>query len=203
MGGGYPLRRYIAAVLIALFVCGMNLKVPVLVPNFFRVFVGFFSGCIYCNLWKMLNSGRGKAIFTGGCTVIAVICWYFYIYHTDRMVSNWIFVLSCFQYPCTIIAFLNIKPIAVLASLRPFQWLGKISYGIFLTHWSVLLVAIMLRASGIIQFEDGSLKVLFIVTAAVLAVSTATYWFIEKPAQEYIRNKYQEYKGRKGCKKRI
>jgi peptidoglycan/LPS O-acetylase OafA/YrhL len=60
--------------------------------------------------------------------------------------------------------------------LRPFQWLGLISYSLYLWHWPILTIAAQRTGSSTLPVLDNLLWVL-----VALALATLTYLFIEKP----------------------
>ena len=60
--------------------------------------------------------------------------------------------------------------------LRPFQWLGLISYSLYLWHWPILTIAAQRTGSSTLPVFDNLRWVL-----VALALATLTYLFIEKP----------------------
>ena len=65
-----------------------------------------------------------------------------------------------------------------LLGLRPFQWVGLISYSLYLWHWPVLTIAADRRATGTLP---GSETFLCVVLSVILAV--ATYKLLENPVR--------------------
>jgi peptidoglycan/LPS O-acetylase OafA/YrhL len=63
-----------------------------------------------------------------------------------------------------------------LLRLGPLQFLGLISYSLYLWHWPILIIATQHRGASALPVADNLLLVL---CAAVLA--TLTYWFVENP----------------------
>jgi peptidoglycan/LPS O-acetylase OafA/YrhL len=70
-----------------------------------------------------------------------------------------------------------LKRAAALLTLAPMQFLGLISYSLYLSHWIVLLV--LQRYLG----DPGAIVSL----AAVLAVGTALFYLVEQPAIAFSR----------------
>ncbi len=74
----------------------------------------------------------------------------------------------------------------------PFQWLGRISYSIYMTHYIVVLLA---SAAFLDAIREGliegtrwmSLGLLLVVTIIVLALSHVSYEFLERPARTFLR----------------
>jgi len=72
--------------------------------------------------------------------------------------------------------------------LRPFQWVGLISFSLYLWHWPILEIAAQRRGVATLPVWD---NVLLLVVAGVLA--TLTYQFIENPvrhAKFLVRRKW-------------
>jgi peptidoglycan/LPS O-acetylase OafA/YrhL len=65
-----------------------------------------------------------------------------------------------------------------LLRLRPFQWLGLISYSLYLWHWPILIIATQRRGSAQLPVMDNILLLLF---ALVLAIGT--YVVLENPVR--------------------
>lgn len=65
----------------------------------------------------------------------------------------------------------------VLLKWRPLQWLGKLSYSLYLWHWPVLTVAQQYAVRRLFPAEATLLCLLS------LALSAATYWFVENPVR--------------------
>ncbi|ARU18103.1 acyltransferase family protein [Croceicoccus marinus] len=71
-------------------------------------------------------------------------------------------------------------------SLRPFVWLGDISYSIYLTHMLVLLP--LKYALSAFNLDDNFIAWLMFGTGGTLFLSTISYYYLEKPARKSIRS---------------
>ena len=71
---------------------------------------------------------------------------------------------------------------AHLMNCRPIQWLGHISYSVYLSHLLVIVAGLKFleQFPGLSRYEF-SLALLLIVVAGTLAVSTISYLLVEKP----------------------
>ncbi len=69
-------------------------------------------------------------------------------------------------------------PLRSVLALAPFVWLGRISYGIYLWHWPVIVVASPSRT----DLNGASLTLLRI--ALTLAFATASFYLVELPIRE-------------------
>ena len=63
-----------------------------------------------------------------------------------------------------------------LIGLRPFEWLGKRSYSLYLWHWPILIIAAEHEAKSSLPLGDNLLLL-----ALAMAVSMATYRLVENP----------------------
>lgn len=83
-------------------------------------------------------------------------------------------------------------PISKLLFARPIQWLGKVSYSIYLTHALVLMVTLLYEMplaripSETFQFHYAVWANKVIYVTAVLILSSLTHRFIERPAQRFL-----------------
>lgn len=66
-------------------------------------------------------------------------------------------------------------PVAWVLSLRPLQWIGKVSYGLYLWHWPVI-VWMTPRRIGISGWHLDAARV-----GVALAATTVSYYVIERP----------------------
>ena len=70
-------------------------------------------------------------------------------------------------------------PIAVVLAWRPLAWLGAISYGVYLWHWPIFLVLNGERTGWT------GLSLFGVRCAATLALSTVSWWLIERPVRRW------------------
>ena len=63
-----------------------------------------------------------------------------------------------------------------LLRLRPFQWIGLVSYSLYLWHWPVLTIAAERRGTGSLPVWDSLLWVL-----VSLGLAIVTYLLVENP----------------------
>ena len=66
-----------------------------------------------------------------------------------------------------------------LLRLSPFQWMGKLSYSLYLWHWPILIIAAQ-HVGHPLSVEDNLLWVLF-----ALALSVGSYFLIENPIRHW------------------
>ena len=63
--------------------------------------------------------------------------------------------------------------------LPPFQWMGKLSYSLYLWHWPILIIAAQ-HVGHPLSVEDNLLWVLF-----ALALSVGSYFLVENPIRHW------------------
>ena len=69
------------------------------------------------------------------------------------------------------------------------QWLGEISYGVYIVHWPVWWLLSVLAVSAL--HLSASNPVIFVVyLVAVLIVAGASFVYLERPARRFIRNRW-------------
>ena len=70
-------------------------------------------------------------------------------------------------------------PVAAVLAWGPLAWLGTISYGVYLWHWPIFLVLNGERTGW------SGLSLFGVRCAATLAVSTVSWWLIERPIRRW------------------
>ena len=70
---------------------------------------------------------------------------------------------------------LQVGPVGQLLSVRPLRWIGKISYGLYLWHWPVI-VELNSERSGLSGLELVSLQV-----GVTFVISTISFYLVELP----------------------
>ncbi|HEI2938168.1 TPA: acyltransferase, partial [Escherichia coli] len=75
---------------------------------------------------------------------------------------------------------------------KKIEWLGDISYSSYLLHFPLQIIAVYLAdriGYGRDLFYSPNVFILFMLT--LMAISYMSYIFIEKPSQQFIRDKFQ------------
>jgi peptidoglycan/LPS O-acetylase OafA/YrhL len=73
---------------------------------------------------------------------------------------------------------LHSRPLSSGLGIRPLAWTGKISYGLYLWHWPVIVWLVPSRVP-----LDG-LQLNLLRTAVTFAIATASYYVVERPIRE-------------------
>ena len=82
------------------------------------------------------------------------------------------------------------SPVARLLALRPFAWIGAVSYGLYLWHWP-LFIALNADRTGL---EGTSL--LMTRLAATVAVAAVSYYLVERPIRNGSLQRLPAYLGK-------
>ena len=84
--------------------------------------------------------------------------------------------------------------VARLLTARPLVWLGEVSYSIYLVHVPLIgaLGFAWVRSARYLPFNELTLRSLWIilVLATVLAVSAATFHYVERPARQWLARRW-------------
>jgi peptidoglycan/LPS O-acetylase OafA/YrhL len=164
--------------------------------NFYtgRAFTGFFIGCLLelalSSTFRTLATYCAVCLLAGFAITIAI----------DQSLSKslpwgWgeaslLMTYALVVFPSTLVAALNLKFAATFLSSRPLTYLGRISYSIYMVHL-ILQMTIMIAFTVIGMPVPVTSTMFFILYGmAVLLIASATYKYLEIPAQQFIRERY-------------
>lgn len=188
-----PLPVFILLVFIGMSIIQKQMNSPFLNASIARMLVGFFTGCITFiinNQIKKLNSTKKNilylTIFIFFLLIGAMVGKAGYI----KIFGHWDRVMPLLVYPVMILAALNVFFVNKILSLKPFTYLGDLSYSIYLLHFPVqILMITFLPIFGLApDYNSWRGLALFIIITSVLA--SFSYHIIEKPLQNLIRKKF-------------
>jgi len=171
----------------------MQLNYPLFNPQVARMLMAFFAGCL---LFYLNGYISGMSIKTKGIILTSVILYSGLVAALvikggyTAVFGHWERVMPLVVYPLFILLLLNVTLIGKFFSLRPFTFLGDLSYSIYLLHFPVqLLMFTFLPIAGVqLDYTRGSS--LLIYAAATTSLAAASHYLFEKPAQRIIREKY-------------
>ena len=158
-----------------------------------RGLIGFFTGCITGEVYEYCNINRKQGlVFTVFCgfavlflTIVPAIFGY-------GVLKKWAIVYIFAFFPAFIFVVLRVKYLSALFSIKPLEYLGNLSYGIYLLHYPLQLTVKTVDEYyklGI-NYSD---KIFFIgFSVIVTVISHFIYYYYEKPIQKYIRKKFIE-----------
>ena len=86
--------------------------------------------------------------------------------------------------------------LAQILGSRPLVWLGTVSYSVYMTHFTVLILMRRLLARlGFIEWNMAAkFSAVLLTVALVLVVAAIVFYVIERPARTFLRNQMAEAK---------
>ena len=200
---GARLSYFIVAtpILAALFFFGTNGVEATIVFGFFaRCLAGFFLGVIVCHIFKRLI----EVVISRWIMTIAECTTFGAILLLAALSSEWSYLIHIFTAACVLAYAFDQGLISALLRLPAFQFLGKISYSIYMVHYFVpgltriavnytrdhLGVDLWLAGTsgGVYgRFTGESFIFVMIFLALTIALSYLTYRFIEVPGRDFSR----------------
>jgi peptidoglycan/LPS O-acetylase OafA/YrhL len=161
---------------------------PLLSQPLGRAFTGFFCGCLICSAvnagalpwlrWAALVNllfGTFTVVVFGG--IWAAMAATFYLS----------FDLAIF--PCVLICCLGFAPLRVALSSRPFQFLGDLSYSIYLLHAVMQMAIILLFRLLNVAMPGTSFWFYATYVGSVVMLAAIVHRFFEMPAQSWLRGR--------------
>lgn len=181
---------FIFLVLLGIFLKRFQFSIPLLNQETSRVLIGFFMGCLTYEIndyMVMLKKQKLLIVILGG--IIFLIVTFISVSFGHEALGDWQLVYAIIIFPLGIILVLNTKPLNFLLSLSLFEYLGKISYSIYLLHFPIQLIIKTINDFLVlnIDFSTKSFFTTFVLTT--IAASILSYEFIEKPSQKYLRKR--------------
>jgi peptidoglycan/LPS O-acetylase OafA/YrhL len=184
----FALCAAVGAVLMALILDGT----PVVNYESGRAAAGFFSGCLTFELHAALSSrprARRACVAISACVAAALL---------RALVSSAqvrysmpvVLAMRLLFFPSVLIFVLNIRPLSRFLSLRPFRWLGDLSFSIYLWHLPVVtfMKILVFAASGELKMAEWTASPVFFYcwVASVVIVSHMSHYYFERRVQKRI-----------------
>lgn len=121
---------------------------------------------------------RGSVVVAavGAAALAACAASFFVVERTDEWVtSGWLTPYAAISALIVLAAMAPRGPVPALLGLRPLQALGRISYGVYLFHWPLLLWALPggVAADGVARFA--------LVVVATIGLASASFALVEVP----------------------
>lgn len=188
-----PLPVFVFFIFIGMSILHKQLNSPFFNASIAKMLVGFFVGCLTYSLnlqiLKLENKRKNIVFF-----VIFILTLIIAIMVNKagymKIFGQWDKVMPLLVYPLVILAALNVFYLNKFFSLKPFTYVGDLSYSIYLLHFPVqLMMVTFLPMIGLVPDYNSwiGLAVFIIITTALASLS---YHLIEKPLQNLIRRRY-------------
>ncbi len=150
-----------------------------------RALAGFMAGMLLYNAWQEGWVHRLRPLFVAvACLSLSV----FLVWHQDALlvVAEACVVVLCLDARSPLFAFLNAPHV---------QWLGRISYSIYLWHAAVLFaIAALIVANGVEIGITLALAGPICIVAAILCTLILSHWsfkYFERPSRSWIRSSFK------------
>lgn len=188
-----PILMFIICILTGFTILQMRLEIPLFNPQTAKMLTGFFIGCVTFKISNLIAGLPGRArfkLFTAIFLFLGIIIFLSPRIGYNKFFGQWDRVMPILFYPLAIILTLNLKYLNIILSIKPFTYLGDLSYSIYLLHFPVMLMLVtFLPMAGIVpDYTKWSALLTFMITTILLSV--ISHHFAEKPLQKYLRRKY-------------
>jgi len=188
-----PLPFFVIFIFTGLSILQKQLNSPFFNPPMAKMLVGFFVGCLTYKLnlqiLKLENTRKNiifLVIFIFTVLIGIMVSKAGYV----KIFGQWDRVMPLLVYPLIILASLNVFVINKVLSLKPFTYIGDLSYSIYLIHFPVqLLMVTFLPMFGLVP-DYNSWKGLAVFILITTSLASLSYHLAEKPLQSLIRRKF-------------
>ncbi len=144
-----------------------------------------FSSIAIGVIGAFLFNDKAKLIFYFNRPIVQVLSWILFIFF---LVSNYNipyvhFEFTSFVYLVIILNVINGEKTIISTENKLLNWLGTISYGLYMYHWIVIpLIVELFKRTGIWQLsiQSSHLLLLFVSTFCVVIISHISYKYYEK-----------------------
>ncbi|WP_068783746.1 acyltransferase family protein [Paenibacillus phocaensis] len=185
---------FIVPVLLGMFINQMNIQsIGFFTPNYIRVFIGFFMGCLTYVLVSAVKQEKSSRRLGWWSLLIFMVIIGIGMATGNKSIGDITIVYSLLIFPALIIAVMNVKWLRKFLSMRFFRWLGDLSFGIYLWHWPTFALFGILYRKGL-HIPLNSKWFMLMIFGIVLAVAHLSFYYFERPMQKFIRKKYSEHK---------
>ena len=130
--------------------------------------------------WRVPAGAVGSLLQGGALVVAVVVAW---TWHVVNATDSGYYGFGSLAYAIGIAVVIAAvvqpgSPLGRLLTLRPLPWIGRISYGLYLWHWPVIVWLVHWR----VGFGDSRLVLVRLAVTFLLA--TASFYLIEMPIRE-------------------
>lgn len=146
--------------------------------------LSFYSGGLAFIIWSLIDRPLYArfAMFGAASLLITIILATCYLNLNERFAYSAAFPVAVSLLAAMQKAFNGIG--------RHARILGDISYSTYLPHFPIQIVLILTIGAGIFGWQRDSVYSLGAYVLVLVAVSTFSFYFFERPTQKFIRNKF-------------
>ncbi len=188
-----PLPVFILFIFAGMSILQKQLNVPLFNASMGKMLIGFFVGCISFSLNNKiheLEKNKKNMLFITILVFSLIIGIMVHKAGYIKIFGHWERVMPLLVYPLLILVTLNVFFLYKFFSIKPFTYLGDLSYSIYLIHFPVqLMMVTFLPMTGIVpNYKSWTGLAIFIFTTIIIAA--LSFHFVEKPLQSFIRRKF-------------
>lgn len=167
-----------------------------------RGVIGFFMGCLlyaFCEYLQTLEKSRRNLWLWSAFAVLMIllgmgICSghkYFAPY------NQIIIVYELVIWPALVLLAILAKPLREVLKLKIFQFLGKISFSMYLIHFPVMIALETANVAFHLNLNYAAKKVLLLYIVFVFIATILCYYLVEKPLDHLVRNWENQWRDKK------
>jgi peptidoglycan/LPS O-acetylase OafA/YrhL len=188
---GYPVACFV------LFLLGMGTESarfnnPIFNEFMARAMVGFALGSLlYLGVTKLEQAGHDVGLGVASFVALVVVCGMSFVVGYDGWIGKTPFNFTLVVFPLTVVSSLKLPPLAKLLSLRPFTFLGDISYAVYLVHVPVQMLTLSVTQAMHVTLPVNTNPFFYAYTATLIVVGAAAHWGLERPAQRWLRARWK------------
>jgi peptidoglycan/LPS O-acetylase OafA/YrhL len=185
----------IALTLLSLGIFKLSWSYPLFNELIARGVSGFFIGSLLFLVLRRVEA-TGLSTRVGWCAAAALALVVVLAHHVGydafigftgfRIVPS--HVLTVF--PLVLTVALTVTPVARVLALRPFVFLGDISFTVYLMHVPLQMVMLVIYQVRGVSPETSTLAFFWTFIVTLLVVSTAVHRFLEVPLRGWIRDRF-------------
>lgn len=182
-----PFYAYVFIILIGCGIVSYGIDLPFLNQSSARGYYAFFFGLL---LAKFMNKRKiNLKTCLASVIVVALLTWM--IISRKYLVDSGLNYLMTFLYYPALIIICFYPPIMGLFRCKIFEFLGKITYDVYVWHASGLILMYILVAKFVPSLNILSVWTMLAFTSIQFGVGIASYYLIERPINKVIKEKYR------------
>ena len=166
------------------FLYAMEGFAPERLAGFFYAAACFFAGGVIFLLWKKSSRQNQLTLVClfAASVITSSLGLILFIMNTNKLVLHFV------SFPAMVLSLALAQSLFEYAGRR-LRVIGDVSYAVYLTHFPLQLIIIVYLTyySVTVDFDQPAVLIMFL--AVLLCISIVTFYYFEKPTQEYIRRK--------------